>query len=142
LTNLLFIQDQVYKRTELHQLYGGSGWGGIAVSAKQPYIFIFSLQSGHQHGYKDQWENEDVFSYTGEGQTGDMKFARGNLALRDHLKSKRRIFLFSEVKKAFVKFEAELELLLTTFFKVRIERAMTAQQLNFSSKELGNSYPI
>ena len=31
------------------------------------------------------WDNKYVFSYTGEGQDGDMDFVRGNLALRDHV---------------------------------------------------------
>ena len=51
------------------------------------FYFHFYGQSGDQHGYKDLWENDNVFSYTGEGQFGNMEFIRGNLALRDHLKN-------------------------------------------------------
>jgi len=83
-----FEVNKIYKRSLIHDLYGGNRQGGIASSARYPYIFIFSGSSGHLHGYKDQWENEDVFSYTGEGQISDMQFVKGNLALRDHLRGK------------------------------------------------------
>ena len=106
----------IYKRSLIHDQYGGTRQGGISVSAYFPFIFIFSGKSGHQHGYKDQWENVNVFSYTGEGQIGDMNFSRGNLAIRDHIKMGRRIFLFTQEVKTFVKFEAELELLECNYF--------------------------
>lgn len=106
----LFILDYIYKRSEIHDKYGGNRQGGISASAKFPYIFIFSGATGHQHGYKDQWENENIFSYTGEGQLNDMRFIKGNLALRDQLKNGKRVFLFIQTMKAHVKFEAELEL--------------------------------
>jgi hypothetical protein len=111
LKDSVFDAGILYKRSQIHDLYGGSRQGGISVSASFPYIFIFSGKSGQQHGYKDRWENINVFSYTGEGQLGDMTFARGNLAIRDHQKNGRRIFLFTQEIKAIVKFEAELEVL-------------------------------
>lgn len=103
-----FIIGNIYKRTDIHNQFGGSGWSGISPSANFPYIFIFSLPSGEQHGYKDEWENDDVYSYSGEGQVGDMEFSRNNLALLNHKKNGKRVFLFIGVKKAYVKFEAEL----------------------------------
>jgi 5-methylcytosine-specific restriction protein A len=57
------------------------------------------------------WENENVFSYTGEGQSGDMEFTRGNLAVRDHAKNGKRVFLFQQTRKGYVRFISEL-----TFF--------------------------
>ena len=57
------------------------------------------------------WENDNVFSYTGEGQSGDMEFIRGNLALRDHLKNGKRVFLFQQSRKGYVYFISEM-----TFF--------------------------
>jgi 5-methylcytosine-specific restriction enzyme A len=106
----LFIKNEIYRRSQIHDQFGGSRQGGISHSATHPYIFIFSGQSGHQHGYKDQWENDNVFSYTGEGQINDMQFIRGNLALRDHLKNEKRVFLFIQEEKGFARFETELEL--------------------------------
>jgi 5-methylcytosine-specific restriction protein A len=49
----------------IHDEYGGNRQGGIAPSAKAPYIFIFSGKSGAQYGYKDGWDNQNIFSYTG-----------------------------------------------------------------------------
>ena len=82
-----FITNFLYKRSEIHDQFGGNRQSGICPSANHPYIFIFSGAQGKQHGYKDGWDNPNVFSYTGEGQAGDMKFVKGNLALRDHLQN-------------------------------------------------------
>jgi hypothetical protein len=90
-------------------MYGGNRQGGIAPSAKVPYIFIFSGKSGSQYGYKDGWDNPNVFSYTGEGQVGDMRFVKGNLALREHIKNGKRVFLFEYERSGYVKFISELE---------------------------------
>lgn len=54
------------------------------------------------------WENENVFSYTGEGQSGDMTFTRGNLALKDHIRDGKRVFLFEQTRKGYVRFKTEL----------------------------------
>ncbi|TWI82971.1 HNH endonuclease [Lacibacter cauensis] len=117
LPTIPFIQNQIYKRANIHDQYGGSRQSGISASAKTPFIFLFSGEAGHQHGYKDQWESEDVFSYTGEGQINDMTFVRGNLALRDHLKNGRKVFLFIYVAKGLVRFESELEVIDFDFFQ-------------------------
>lgn len=108
-TNDLFVPGKIYKRSSIHQEFGGSGWSGISPCARYPYIFIFSVPSGKQHGYKDGWLNEAIYTYTGEGQEGDMQFERNNLALLQHKKNAKRVFLFVGEKKSFVRFEAELE---------------------------------
>src|SRR6476659_5250569 len=104
-----FITDHVYKRSTIHDQYGGTRQGGISPSAGHPYIFIFSGKTGAQYGYADAWDNPDIFTYTGEGQVGDMRFAKGNLALRDHLNNGKRVFLFEYQSKGYVKFICELE---------------------------------
>jgi 5-methylcytosine-specific restriction protein A len=107
---LPFIPGQVYnRRSDIHQRFGGSWQSGISVPKDFPYIFIFTGKSGHQHGYHDRWDNANVFSYTGEGQVGDMQFTRGNLALRESINSGRRIFLFESEGKGAVKFVSEVE---------------------------------
>jgi hypothetical protein len=120
-------------------MYGGNRQAGISVAANFPFIFIFSLQSGHQHGYKDQWENENIFSYTGEGQTGDMQFVRGNLSLRDHMKLGKRIFLFTEAQRSFVKFEAELELVDVDFYVGKDREGGDRTAINFFFKRAGKN---
>ncbi len=113
----MFDAALIYRRKDIHDLYGGNRQSGIAPSAKTPYIFIFTGASGAQHGYKDEWLNEDVFSYTGEGQSGDMQFTKGNLALRDHLVTGKRVFLFEYVATGMVKFVSELSFLDCDFFQ-------------------------
>jgi len=108
---LPFIPNQEYQRRAIHAQYGGNWQGGITPSGTHPFIFIFTGKSGDLHGYKDAWENENVFSYTGEGQSGDMAFTRGNLALRDHLKNGKSVFLFEQSRRGYVRFVSEL-----TFF--------------------------
>lgn len=113
---LPFIPNQLYRRSDIHDQFGGNRQGGIAPSARFPYIFIFSGKSGTQYGYKDGWDNPNVFSYTGEGQAGDMRFVKGNLALRDHVKNGKRVFLFEVEKQSVVKFVSELTFYDVDFF--------------------------
>lgn len=112
---------------------------GISPSANFPYIFIFTGSSGSLYGYKDRWENKNVFSYTGEGQVGDMKFVRGNLALRDHLKNGNRIFLFKSIGKGFVQFETELESIDFDFFDTKDRDGKNRQGIKFFFKRAGIS---
>lgn len=46
-----------------------------------------------------------------------MKFTKGNLALQDHVKNGKRVFLFEYVQKGIVKFIAELVLFDTGYFE-------------------------
>ncbi len=74
---LIFIPNQVYKRSSIHDEYGGNRQSGISPSATNPFIFIFSGKSGAQYGYRDGWDNPNIFSYTGEGQEGDINLSKG-----------------------------------------------------------------
>jgi len=113
----MFIPNQTYRRSEIHDQYGGNRQSGICPSAQGPYIFIFSGSQGHQHGYKDQWMNDKIYSYTGEGQVGDMKFTKGNLALMEHRNQGKRVFLFEYVQTGTVRFVSELEFYDVDFFE-------------------------
>ena len=74
-----------YKRSELHKYYGGQSQGGISTPTKYKYVFIIAYKnSGKDFGYEDGWdEDRNFYLYTGEGQVGNMKFLRGNKAIRD-----------------------------------------------------------
>lgn len=113
----MFISGQIYKRSQIHDQYGGNRQSGICPSSQGPYIFIFSGSQGGQHGYKDQWINDKVYSYTGEGQVGDMEFTRGNLALMEHQNQGKRVFLFEYVQTGWVRFESELEFYDADYFE-------------------------
>ena len=135
----MFNEGQIYRRKDIHDMYGGNRQSGISPSAKAPYIFIFTGSSGEQHGYKDEWLNEDVFSYTGEGQSGDMRFTKGNLALRDHLSSNKRVFLFEYIAKGTVKFISELSFLDCDFFETHDTFGELRSGIKFFFKRVGET---
>ncbi len=140
---LPFIPNQIYnRRADIHALYGGNRQSGICPSANFPFIFIFSGKSGHQHGYKDGWDNPNVFSYTGEGQAGDMKFTKGNLALRDHLQKGKRVFLFESENKGFVKFICEVEFFDADYFETHDTAGITRLGIKFFFKRKGAYVPV
>jgi hypothetical protein len=139
---LPFIQGQVYnRRRDIHAQYGGNWQSGICPSGKFPYIFIFSGKSGKQHGYEDGWDNPNVFSYTGEGQKGDMNFTKGNLALRDHLINGKRVFLFESYSKGFVKFKCEVEFFDVGYFETPDTDGVNREGIKFFFKRKGANIP-
>ncbi|WP_154222304.1 HNH endonuclease [Marinicella rhabdoformis] len=138
-----FIPGQVYRRqSDIHDLFGGNRQSGICPSAKFPYIFIFSGKSGKQHGYEDGWDNPSVFTYTGEGQAGDMAFTRGNLALRDHIANGKRVFLFESAgQSGFVKFVSEVESFDVDYFETHDTSGSTRIGIKFFFKKVGVVLP-
>jgi 5-methylcytosine-specific restriction protein A len=138
---LPFIPNQIFRRSEIHDQYGGNRQSGICPSATFPYIFIFSGSQGHVHGYKDQWENKNIFSYTGEGQDGDMSFTKGNLVLREHLNMGKRVFLFEYQKKGIVKFITELEFHEFGFFATPDTKGVMREGIKFFFKRKGVKLP-
>lgn len=101
-----FRQGQLYKRSSIHDQFGGSRQSGIAPSRKVPAIFAFTGESGEQHGYRDSWDAlNQVFSYTGEGQLGDMTMDAGNGAMQRHVEDGRALHLFKIVSNEQVKRE-------------------------------------
>ncbi len=112
----MFEINKIYRRSELHDTYGGNRQGGISNCANYPIIFIFTGASGEQHGYEDGWDEDNYFNYTGEGQSGDMQFTKGNLAIRDHIKNGKSIHLFEFHSRALWKHIDELELVDYDYF--------------------------
>jgi hypothetical protein len=110
-TDVAFSPGQVYRRRDLHAKFGGQRQGGISTPAKAPFIFLITGDSGKQHGYSDEWTDDGIFLYTGEGQRGDMKFVGGNRAIRDHLKDGKALQVFEQDKKdkRFLRYLGEME---------------------------------
>ena len=73
-----------------------------------------------------------------------MKFTRGNLALRDHLKSGRRVLLFVQDARSFVRYESELEFLDFDYFLTTARDGKVRRGIKFFFKRAGASlnYPI
>jgi len=61
--------------------------------------FLFTGDSGERYGYADRFDDEGIFYFSGEGQKGDMKFVRGNMAVRDHSSRGKALHLFRTVGK-------------------------------------------
>jgi 5-methylcytosine-specific restriction protein A len=100
-----FVVGQKYGRAaDIHDQFGGSRQSGISSSAVTNAIFIFTGDSGEQHGYKDFEEVDEngcrVFYYCGEGQVGDMTLTRGNLAISRHSIDGKAIHLFRSLGKS------------------------------------------
>lgn len=104
----MFVQGQRYRRRELHAQYGGQQQGGISTPANFPIIFIFTGESGQQHGYTDGWSDDGVFLYTGEGQVGDMTFVRGNAAVRDHNDNGKDLHIFEQADRGHVRYIGQM----------------------------------
>jgi 5-methylcytosine-specific restriction protein A len=101
-----------YKRKEdIHGVYGGQGQGGISTPKNHPVVFVFTSEAGEQHGYKDEYRDDGVFWYTGEGQVGDMKMAAGNKAILEHAHNRKIIHAFEYTKKAYVRYIGTAECL-------------------------------
>jgi len=101
----LFEIGKIYnRRADIHGRYKGQQYGGIATPAAHPYIFIFTGDSGNEYGYIDNFDPNGTFKYTGEGQEGDMRMSKGNLAIHDHQKNNKEILLFEYTSRGFVRF--------------------------------------
>jgi 5-methylcytosine-specific restriction protein A len=78
---------------------------------KHNLIFLVTGSSGRQHGYEDRWSDDGkTFFYYGEGQLGDMRFIKANLALRDHSTNGEDVHLFEEVpsKSGYLRYRGQM----------------------------------
>ena len=103
--------NEVYPRRVLHDAFKGQQQGGISTPKAFPIVMLFSGSEGAQYGYADEWsEDRQIFRYTGEGQRGDMKMRAGNLAIKEHAISGKRLLVFSKAKEpASVQFQGDFE---------------------------------
>jgi 5-methylcytosine-specific restriction protein A len=99
----MFEEGKVYRRRAIHQVYKGQEQGGISTPSEHPVIFLFTGETGQQYGYKDGWIDENTYRYYGEGQYGDMQFVRGNRAIRDHVRNRKKLYLFQRMGEGLVR---------------------------------------
>lgn len=74
----------VYRRADLHARFGGSRFSGIVPSKREPVALLFHTEEPVQQFYRDGFDAEGVYQYSGEGSTGDMIWTPSNRAVRDH----------------------------------------------------------
>lgn len=130
----MFKIDKIYKRSDLHDQYGGNRQGGIANCANHPLIFIFTGKTGEQYGYEDGWDEDNFFHYTGEGQKGDMTFSKGNMAILKHQENKKQVFLFEDQGKGLWRFIDQLELVDFIYFPIPVNSEKPRQGIKFKLK--------
>jgi 5-methylcytosine-specific restriction protein A len=95
------------RRRDIHGRFGGQRQGGICTPKDYPVVIAFTGTSGRQHGYADGWAADGVYRYFGEGQSGDMSWKGGNLAIRDHAANGEDLLLFQTLGDGNVRFVGE-----------------------------------
>jgi 5-methylcytosine-specific restriction protein A len=93
-----------HRQIDIHGRFGGNRQSGIAPCASHPYVFLFSSPRREDFGYRDGWASSNEYLYTGEGQTGDMEMARGNLAIMEHEAKGRELRLFEKVGSGYYEY--------------------------------------
>ena len=96
-----FQPGNVYRRADLHRVWGGQRQGGISTPSKASYALLFTGDSGNQYGYQDEWLDPETYGYCGEGQEGDQELVRGNWAIAERSPD---IHLFKSAKDGFVEY--------------------------------------
>jgi 5-methylcytosine-specific restriction protein A len=96
------------RRQDIHARFRGQQQGGICTPANHPVVIVFTGETGRQHGYADGWTPEGVYRYYGEGQSGDMTWKGGSLAIRDHVGAGEDLLLFQTLGGGVVRFLGEL----------------------------------
>ncbi len=96
----MFVPGKTYSRLhDIHGRFDGQRQGGVSTPADAPFVFLFTGIAGEAHGYADGWADDGTFLYTGEGQRGDMRFEKGNRAIRDHIQNGKSLLLFEALGK-------------------------------------------
>jgi len=87
-----FVPGRIYRRSELHDQFGGNRQKGIAPPARTDFVLLFTGR-GARFGYADRRIDTDTYEYSGEGLIGDMSFTSGNQAIVD----RSRLHLFESL---------------------------------------------
>jgi hypothetical protein len=142
-TSIAFNPGQLYRRRELHGQFGGQRQGGISTPVKAPLVLLITGESGKQHGYNDEWTDDGLFLYTGEGQRGDMKFGGGNRAIRDHTADRKSIHVFEQDKKdkRFLRYLGEMEYVAHAFREMPDTDGKSRQAIVFQLRPVGQLSP-
>lgn len=138
-----FSPGRLYRRRELHDELGGQRQGGISTPAKSPLILLITGDSGKQHGYYDEWTDQGVFLYTGEGRFGDMKFSGGNRAIRDHQKNGKALEVFEQdaKDKRYLRYLAEMEYVRHEFRNTPDTKGKQRKAIVFHLRPVGTLSP-
>jgi 5-methylcytosine-specific restriction protein A len=70
----MFEIERTYRRSDVHEEYGGQRFGGISTPQPHPIVLLISGEEGAPFGYDDEGLDDGTVLYFGEGQEGDMTF--------------------------------------------------------------------
>lgn len=87
------------RQAQIHALLGGQQQGGISTPKESPVIIAFTGQAGLSHGYRDFWDDNEIFHYFGEGQSGNMRYTGGNRAIEQHVGDGKKLIVFQMMGK-------------------------------------------
>ena len=104
----MFVPGGIYRRRDLHGLFGGQRQGGISTPSAQNFIMLFAGEQAEHYGYQHGWSKEGVYLYAGVGQRGDMSFERGNAAILEHAINGKALHLFENDSKGYVRYVGEM----------------------------------
>tara|TARA_Y100001970_G_C14107613_1_gene789054 strand:- start:30 stop:1250 length:1221 start_codon:yes stop_codon:yes gene_type:complete len=139
---VFFEKGKTYKRSELHDNYGGDRQKGITNCVDYPIIFLFSNPSKKQDLYIDK-KNDKLFYYSGEGVNGDMTMTKGNKSVWNHEENNKKLHLFESTKKTksdgFWKYIGEMKLVDLEMYKSKDKKGFTRESFQFVLEENFNS---
>ena len=74
----------IYTRADLHSRFGGNRYSGIVPSKREPAVLLFHTEEPAQQFYRDGFDDDGVYWYSGEGAAGNMSWTPSNQAVCDH----------------------------------------------------------
>jgi 5-methylcytosine-specific restriction enzyme A len=89
----------VYRRAELNARFGGNRYAGIVPSKREPVILLFHTEEPAQQFYRDGFDENGVYWYSGEGSEGNMTWTPANRAVRDHAELGFDLLFFERVQR-------------------------------------------
>jgi 5-methylcytosine-specific restriction enzyme A len=89
----------IYRRADLHTRFGGSRYSGIVPCKREPVVLLFHTEEPAQQFYRDGFDENGVYWYSGEGTAGDMNWTPSNRAVRDHAELGLDLLFFDRVQR-------------------------------------------
>ena len=132
LKSFFFEKEKLYKRSQLHDEFGGNRQRGISNCVNYPFILIFSNPNTEkQDVYVDEWKDK-YFYYSGEGRVGDMIMSGGNSSIWNHENDKKQIHLFEKTERSgYWKYIDQLRLVDINYYKNFDENNKERQSFQF-----------
>lgn len=102
------IFGKTYSNAEIAEIFGCSPQGGMRRSHKTNTLVL--LAKHHRALYNDQWTEDGILYYTGEGKRGNQKLNKQNKTLANSNESDINVFLFESFEDNIYYFSGEVYL--------------------------------